>query len=96
MQRVFESERNKVDSERYIEKLKNIEDTRIKSPTSNQSVIYELKYERSRILLYQKNLRYRKQIKQKRNTISKFLGSTIIKGCKDKFKNRNSSFTYKK
>ena len=73
MQRVFESERNKVDSERYIEKLKNIEDTRIKSPSSKQSVLYELRYERSRVMLYQKNLKYRKQMNQKRKIFTNFL-----------------------
>ena len=42
MQKVFQNERNKDDSERYVEKLKNCEDPIIKSPTNNSNVLYEM------------------------------------------------------
>jgi hypothetical protein len=77
MQRVFESERNVDDSNRYIEKIKNVEDTRIKLPTSKKSVLYELKYERSRISIYQKNLKYKKQIRNKKKLYGGIFGKGI-------------------
>ncbi len=77
MQRVFESERNIEDSNRYIEKIKNVEDTRIKLPSSKRSVLYELKYERSRISFYQKNLKYRKQIRDKKKLFRGIIGNGI-------------------
>ena len=46
MQKVFQTERNKQDSERYIEKLKTCEETILKSPTSTGKVLYELDYEK--------------------------------------------------
>ena len=39
MQRVFKTERNKEDSERYIEKLKKCESTILKSPTDLKNVL---------------------------------------------------------
>jgi hypothetical protein len=69
MQKVFQTERNKEDSERYIEKLKKCEDTIIKSPVTNDKVLYELSYERTRMNLYLKNLRYRKKIKTRGKSI---------------------------
>lgn len=81
MQRVFESERNIEDSNRYIQKIKNVEDTRIKLPTSKKTVLYDLKYEKSRISLYQKNLKYKRKIKNKKNWIKGLLGNgmTLLK-----------------
>lgn len=64
MQRVFKTERNKEDSERYIEKLKKCESTILKSPTEMKSVLYELSYERTRMNLYLQNLRYKKKVKK--------------------------------
>ena len=69
MQRVFQTERNKEDSERYIEKLKKCEDTIIKSPTSNSRVLYEWNYEKTRMNLYLKNLRVRKKVTQHTKTL---------------------------
>jgi hypothetical protein len=77
MQRVFESERNVEDSNRYIEKIKNVEDTRIKLPTSKKSVLYELKYERSRISFYQKNLKYKRQFRDKKKVVRGIFGNGI-------------------
>lgn len=74
MQKVFRTERNKADSERYIEKLKKCEDTIIKSPTSNDKVLYELNYEQPRMNLYLKNLKNRKRI----NTQIKSVTQKII------------------
>ena len=54
MQRVFQTERNKEDSQRYIEKLKNCEDPILKSPVTNSKVLYELSYELTRMKLYLK------------------------------------------
>jgi hypothetical protein len=69
MQKVFQTERNKEDSERYIEKLKKCEDTIIKSPTSKGKVLYELDYEKTRMNMYLKNLKYRKRIKERSKSI---------------------------
>jgi len=63
MQNVFQTERNRQDSERYIEKLKKCEDTIIKAPTKNDDVLYELQYEKTRMIIYQKNLKYKRKIK---------------------------------
>lgn len=72
MQRVFQTERTKQDSERFIEKLKNCEDPIIKSPTNTSKVLYELNYEKTRMKIYMKNLKYRKSIKKgTRNIFSK-------------------------
>jgi hypothetical protein len=65
MQRVFQTERNKEDSERYIEKLKKCESTILKSPTDLKNVLYELSYERTRMNLYLQNLRYKKKVKKR-------------------------------
>lgn len=64
MQKVFQSERNKADSERYIEKLRNCEDPIIKSPTNNSNVLYEMDYEKNRMLSLQKTLKYKRKIKK--------------------------------
>ncbi len=69
MQRVFQSERSKSDSERYIEKIKNCEDSIIKAPARDRDVVYELEYEKTRMMIYQKSLKYRKSIKQLRDYI---------------------------
>ena len=60
MQRVFQTERSKTDSERYIEKIKKCEDSIIKAPSRVRDVIYELEYEKTRMLIYQKSLKYKK------------------------------------
>ncbi len=75
MQRVFQTERNKEDSQRYIEKLKNCEDPILKSPVTNSKVLYELSYELTRMKLYLKNLKYSKKIKkQSKSIISSIIG----------------------
>ncbi len=61
MQRVFKTERNKEDSERYIEKLKKCEDPIIKSPTTFLNALYEFRYEKSRMLMYLNSLKYKKK-----------------------------------
>ena len=63
MQKVFQNERNKDDSERYVEKLKNCEDPIIKSPTNNSNVLYEMDYEKNRMLAFQKSLKYKRKFK---------------------------------
>ena len=75
MQRVFQTERNKEDSQRYIEKLKNCEDPILKSPVTNGKVLYELSYELTRMKLYLKNLKYSRKIKkQSKSILSSFFG----------------------
>lgn len=69
MQLVFQTERNKSDSERYIEKLKNCEDTIIKSPTNLKNAIYEWEYEKEKMIFYQTNLKYKKKMKKTKNTL---------------------------
>ncbi len=64
MQKVFKTERNREDSERYIEKLKKCESTNLKSPTDLKNVLYELSYERTRMNLYLKNLKIQKKVKK--------------------------------
>jgi hypothetical protein len=66
MQRVFQTERSKSDSERYIEKIKKCEDSIIKAPARDKDVIYELEYEKTRMMIYQKTLKYKKSIKSYR------------------------------
>lgn len=63
MQKVFQNERNKADSERYVEKLKNCEDPIIKSPTNNSNVLYEMDYEKNRMLGLQNSMKYKRKIK---------------------------------
>jgi len=83
MQRVFQTERNKEDSQRYVEKLKKCEDPIFKSPTTNNKVLYEFNYEITRMKLYLKNLKYKKKVKS--NTISfwKYLRNKYSKWKKD-------------
>lgn len=64
MQKVFQSERNKADSERYVEKLRNCEDPIIKSPTNDSNVLYEMDYEKTRMIGLQKTLRYKSKIRK--------------------------------
>ncbi len=64
MQKVFQSERNKADSERYVEKLRNCEDPIIKSPTNNNNVLYEMDYEKNRMITLQKMLKYKSKIRK--------------------------------
>jgi len=64
MQKVFQSERNKADSERFVEKLKNCEDPIIKSPTNDNNVLYEMDYERTRMISMQKMLRYKNKLRK--------------------------------
>lgn len=71
MQKVFNTERTRSDAERYIEKIKKCEDTIIKSPTSNNQVLYELDYEKNRMILYEKNLKYKTTLKSKFNYLFK-------------------------
>ena len=84
MQRVFKTERNKEDSERYIEKLKKCESTILKSPTDLKNVLYELSYERTRMNIYLQNLRYKKKIKRRTSSIFKKIKDATY----DKLKNR--------
>lgn len=63
MQRVFQSEKNKEDSERYIEKLKNCEDTVGRAPKSADSVIKELKYELTKMKTMSKALKVKYVLK---------------------------------
>jgi hypothetical protein len=86
MQRVFQTERNKDDSQRYIEKLKKCEDPILKSPTSNPKVLYELSYEKTRMSLYLKNLKYKKKVKSKTRSILSRISEFFIKN-KDEKKN---------
>lgn len=69
MQRVFQTERSKADSERYIEKIKKCEDSIIKAPTSDKDVESQLRYETTRMIVYQKMLKYRKSAKSLSKTI---------------------------
>jgi hypothetical protein len=64
MQKVFQSERNKADSERYVEKLRNCEDPIIKSPTNDNNVLHEMDYEKTRMLSLLKMLRYKNKIRK--------------------------------
>ena len=64
MQKVFQSERNKADSERYVEKLRNCEDPIIKSPTNDSNVLYEMDYEKTRMISLQKMLKYKNKIRK--------------------------------
>jgi hypothetical protein len=69
MQRVFQTERSKIDSERYIEKLKKCEDSIIKAPARDKDVIAELEYEKAKMTIYQKSLKYKKTIKSYRKAL---------------------------
>ena len=69
MQRVFQTERSKSDSERYIEKIKKCEDSIIKAPARDRDVTYELEYEKTRMIIYQKSLKYRKSMKKMKESI---------------------------
>jgi hypothetical protein len=87
MQRVFQTERSKDDSIRYIEKLKKCEDPIIKSPTSINKVLYELNYEKTRMKIYMKHLKYKKKVKsQSQSLLSKIKWIFV----KDKTKDSNS------
>ncbi len=68
MQRVFQTERSKSDSERYIDKIKKCEDSIIKAPTRDRDVVYELEYENTRMIIYQKSLKYKKSMKKWRES----------------------------
>jgi hypothetical protein len=70
MQKVFQTERNRSDSERYIEKIKKCEDPIIKSPTNTKNVMYEWEYEKSRMTFYQKILKYRKLAREMKTRAS--------------------------
>lgn len=59
MQKVFHSERNKEDSERYIEKLKNCEDAVGRAPKSTNNVVKELKFELSKMKTMSKALKFK-------------------------------------
>ena len=63
MAKVFRNERNKADSERYLEKLKMLEDPIIKSPQNTKSIIYEFFYERKKIMNKYYVNKYQKKIK---------------------------------
>jgi hypothetical protein len=69
MQRVFQTERSKSDSERYIEKIKKCEDSIIKAPARDRDVIYELEYEKTRMIIYQQSLKYKKSMKKMRESL---------------------------
>jgi hypothetical protein len=84
MQRVFKTERNKEDAERYIEKLKKCESTILKSPTDLKNVLYELSYERTRMNIYLQNLRYKKKVKRSTSKMFQKLKEVTY----DKIKNR--------
>lgn len=72
MQKVFQNERNKADSERYVEKLRNCEDPIIKSPTNNSNVLYEMDYEKNRMVSLLNILKYKNKIrKYNQNFIAK-------------------------
>jgi len=79
MQKVFQSERNKADSERYIEKLRNCEDPIIKSPTNDNNVLYEMDYEKSKMLNLQKMLKYKSKLRR--------YNQSLIEKFKQPFKN---------
>jgi len=85
MQKVFQTERNKSDSNRYIDKLKKCEDTILKAPTINKDVLYELQYEKTKTNMYQKQLRINKKIKIRSKAIKDRIGS-INKKLKLKFR----------
>ena len=78
MQKVFQSERSKSDSERYIEKLRNCEDPIIKAPTNNSNVLYEMDYEKNRMISLQKMLKYKKKFGK--------LNSDLVEKLKKPFK----------
>ena len=68
MQRVFQTERSKTDAERYIEKIKKCEDSIIKAPSRDSDVIYEMEYEKTRMLIYHKSLKYKKIVRNWKNS----------------------------
>ena len=68
MQKVFQNERNKADSERYVEKLKNCEDPIIKSPTNDSNVLYEMDYEKNRMLGLQNSMKYKRKLSSKQKS----------------------------
>jgi hypothetical protein len=78
MQKVFKTERNREDSERYIEKLKKCESTNLKSPTDLKNVLYELSYERTRMNLYLKNLRFQKKVKKGTSSFFKKFKENVV------------------
>jgi hypothetical protein len=84
MQKVFQTERNKDDSQRYIEKLKKCEDPILKSPTSNSKVLYELSYEMTRMKLYLRNLKYKKKVKSQTRSIFVRIRDFFVKKKDDK------------
>jgi hypothetical protein len=79
MQRVFQTERSKSDSERYIEKIKKCEDSIIKAPARDRDVVYELEYEKTRMVIYQKSLKYRKSMKKWREYMFSFFKRSVKK-----------------
>lgn len=56
MERVFRTEKSREDHERYVYKLKSLEDTSIKAPASESKVEEELKYELSKMKTIKKVL----------------------------------------
>jgi hypothetical protein len=80
MQKVFKTERNKEDSDRYIEKLKKCEDPIIKSPTTYRNALYEFNYEKTKMLIYLKSLKYKKKFRSiKENNILTFYEKLKLK-----------------
>ena len=75
MQKVFYTERSKADSERYIEKLKNCEDTIMKSPVTDKKVLEELEYESIRMGFYFKSLKYKRRMTTLRDRLKEFYRS---------------------
>jgi hypothetical protein len=56
MQRVFQTEKSPEDAERYVYKLKSLEDLSVKAPNSSEKVEDELKYELSKMRMLKKIL----------------------------------------
>jgi hypothetical protein len=71
MQKVFQTERSREDSERYIYKLKKCEDPTIKSPTSTMKVMEELKYELSKMKEMKRYNYFKQMISRKKRVIRK-------------------------
>ena len=68
MQKVFQSEKSPEESKRYVYKLKNLEDTSIKSPTSSNKVEEDFKYELTKMKQLKSILRFKNFFKKNKNT----------------------------
>ena len=72
MRKIFETEKSPEDSYKYIQKLKNLEDTSINAPSREKTIIENYKYET-------RNLKYASIFLKGKSFINKITNKFTIK-----------------